>query len=72
MNTNINMIGRKVVIDFGGREILATIDRLDSTYPTLAYTVTWTKADNPKETDIPDDCAGAYSIVNCRLVKRVA
>jgi hypothetical protein len=71
MTTDHAMVGSKVVLDWAGREIVATIKRLDSTYPTTAYTVTWTKADNPNE-DIPTDCAGIYSIAHCGQVKRVA
>ena len=69
--TDKAMVGRKVVLDWAGREIVATIERLDSTYPNTAYTVTWTKADNPNE-DILEDCGGCYSIAHCGQVKRVA
>ena len=69
MKTDKSMIGCKVIIVREGREILATIERLDSSYPQSAYTVTWTRADNPSEIMHTES---AYSIVHCSQVKRVA
>ena len=66
-----SLVGKKVVLDWQGREIVATIKRLDPNYPTTAYIVTWTKANNPNET-IPADCGGMCSIAHCSQVKRIA
>jgi len=68
--TSTELIGRKVVLFRSGREIIATIERLDSTYPATCYTVTWKKADNPRE-EIPADCGGMYSIAHYTEVRSV-
>jgi len=57
--TDITLIGRKVVMDWLGRDIIATIERLDSMNQDTAYTVIWTKSDNPDE-DIPKGYFGHW------------
>jgi len=69
--TDPALVGRKVVLRWSGREIVATITRLESSYPKSAYTVVWTQCDNPAETDIPADCAGLESVAHCGQVVRV-
>jgi hypothetical protein len=67
--TSAELIGKKVVISFYIREITATIDSKDTTYPDTAYRITWTKQDNPGE-NIPADCAGMTSVIHCNSVIR--
>jgi hypothetical protein len=69
-STTKALINTKVGIDFYGREITATIDALNITYPDTAYNISWRKQDNPGE-DIPVDCAGRCSNVHYSQVKIV-
>ena len=70
--TDAALVGRKVWLRWeAGRNVLATIVRLDSTYPLTAYTVTWTVADNPTE-PMPPGGAGWYSVAHCSQVLSVA
>ena len=57
--TDEAMVGEKAVFDFGGREIIARIERRDSTFPKTAYTIIWTQDDNPSES------TGGYSVAHC-------
>jgi len=60
--TNMALVGRKIRMSWRDRTLIATIQRIDSEYPKTAYTVVWTKLDNPDE-DIPPDCGGMCSII---------
>ena len=68
-STSAELVGKKVVISFYTREITATIDSKDTTYPDTAYRITWTKQDNPGE-NIPINCAGMTSVIHCSSVIR--
>jgi hypothetical protein len=70
VSTDTRLVGKKVVIAWYGREVIATIDVFDTTYPETAYGMTWTKQDNPEER-IPEDCAGACSIIHYSSIKRL-
>ncbi len=67
--TDESLVGRKIIMDLGGRDVVATIDRLDATYPATAYSVVWVPADNPGEA-FPVGVAGMYSIAHCSQVLR--
>lgn len=47
MKTDANMRGKKVRAQWGAQIITATIEGLDPIYPDTAYTITWTRKDNP-------------------------
>lgn len=67
IGTDPALVGKKVHIVRAGRRLLVTIKKLDSTNPRTAYTITWTKEDNPEE-DIPADSGGMYSVIHHSLV----
>jgi hypothetical protein len=69
-STTAALIGKKVAVAWYEREVIATIDAMDTTYPETAYGMTWTKQDNPEER-IPADCAGMSSNIHYSSIKRV-
>lgn len=69
--TDKSLIGKKALIRWGRRTLQVTIDGLCPFYPDTAYKVSWTKADNPQEVDIPDDCAGRSSQAHFSLIREV-
>ena len=62
-STNLKLVGTKVEINFGGVSILVTIDALSTAYPKSAYSVTWSKEDNPEEI-FTTDCHLKSSIIH--------
>jgi len=64
------LIGKKVFVQWGDRVIKATIERIDPSCPRKAYTISWTKRDNPKE-NIPPDCGGKYSVAHISLIRSI-
>ncbi len=69
--TDKALVGLKAWFQWGDDTILATIDRLDSTYPDTAYSITWFKSENPTPAIFPDDCHEAYSVAHCAQLIRM-
>ena len=55
--------GWQVIYRRGDIDLVATIKRLDKTYPKTAYTVTWDKVNNPSY-DWPNGVEHMYSIAH--------
>jgi hypothetical protein len=63
------LVGKKVVINWYGSELIVTVNAKDTMYPDTAYKMSWTKQDNPGES-IPNDCAGKVSIIHYSSIIR--
>ncbi len=71
--TDKALVGLKAWFEWGEDTILATIDRLDSTYPDTAYSITWFKSENlTSDVFFPDDCNEAYSVAHCAQLIKMA
>ena len=70
--TDPALVGSKVVLAWSGAQLMATVVRLDITYPRTAYAVSWTRVDNPTyDEDYPTGAAAWQSIAHCSKVRSV-
>jgi len=65
--TSKTIIGRKVWFTFRDSTLLGTVRRLDSTYPRTAYSISWSRADNPTAEFSPG-VNGRYSVIHASRV----